>query len=183
AVSDLSVPVGNREFVTSQFNDIFTTEPLSADETRVRTIVSTLVTNQFVAFGGPCDRYDRACPGFVPGLFGFDTHGVRANASMIATPNVLRRGYIMRTCEEILAIDAAVTNALAAASLTASSNRDTSNIGLLADVFMPGRPPSAQASAALLSVAEAGAANGFSALDQWRFVMLSLCEASFFEML
>jgi len=181
-VSSVAVTVGTREYVSSQLTDIFLIEPLSTDETRIQTIINDLVKVQFVAFGGPCNRYDAQCPGFTPGLIGFAGHDSRINATATPIPNVLRKGYIIRACEEILAIDASVNNALSKVGLTTSSTRTDTNIRALADLFYPGRNLTTEGVSALMNVATVGAGAGLTAVDQWRFIMSSLCEASYFEM-
>ncbi len=184
ALATNTVPLGTRTHTASSFRSIFgPVEAPSAVDNLVATTINSLLQNQISALGRPCNRYDNdgisttlTCPEG-------QLSTINSLAQMLPSTNVLRKGYTTRACNEILARDRAVVNALARASLTVAAPVNSSNVRALFDLFTPGIAPPASVLNSLVGVGADARDNGLTAVDQWRFVIYPLCVSPLLDLL
>jgi cytochrome c5 len=167
------VLVGTRSYVASFFRTIFVSNSgtLAADTT-INAKITNLLLNQPGALGGTCQKNDETVTDPICRTKISETF----NGDMLPNANALRRGYITRACEEILAIDQGVINALEKAGLAAASATDATNIAKAFGVFSIGRPLPASVSTKLQAV---GASATLTAgVDRWRFILYAICRSA-----
>lgn len=167
-----TIILGTRYYVASRLRALFS----SATNDAASTKVNQLVDLQPAAFGGPCVPYEgaSACSG---------DRLVNRIAPVQPPANVSRQGLLIRTCQEVLAIDAAVNRALQHVTLLSTASATTQNLSQLAEVFMPGKPLDSATLNSLLQVFQTAKAQQLSNLDAWRFTLLPLCRATLAELL
>lgn len=156
---------------------------ISADEINVLNVIKNKATKQGLAFGGPCGRYDRAdfndretCIELGEPYGG--NHKLTAAFAMAGPTNALRSAKYRHLCENVLELDGAVLTALNHAGLSPSSSVNSSSVAQIFDLFFPGRPLSSEVSKALIHVGQSSKSLGHSATDNWRFVMLAICNSA-----
>ncbi len=167
------INIGHASYMTSTLTMLFV-NPASATSanTSIKSKINSLVTQQIASMGGPCSRYEDNCPG-----------GDRSSAPEVPLSNAIRKGYLIRSCEEILSIDEAVITALSQISLPPNSAASDLNLSNTLNLFFPGRAVSDDVLSALRSQHQAALNFGQTPLDAWRFVFLSLCTSPMMEML
>lgn len=192
AVTSAKPLIGNRYFVASNLSAIFVSEDGDKADRDILAVINENILRRPEAFGGGCSRYDADC---VPQPCGLGKSvdectvelEVKSKAESSPTTNVLAKGYMVRTCEEILAIDKAVVTALNNSEVRNDLQLDplpnSTNIAAFADFFFRGQPTSAEAINQTVSLANQAAIQGLSTGDQWRFVMLSICQSSSADLL
>jgi hypothetical protein len=188
-VSTSDVPVGNRHLKASLFTEFFVADQSDRDtaDEQIISIIDENLRSRVEAFGGNCSRYDSDC---VPEPCGMGrterTCKMELEVKVSALPappsNVLAKGYLVKACEEILAVDKAVQTALERAQLRTEllpePEPNQANVAILLDFFFRGRPVAPAAIVQTTAVATAAASSGMNHLDQWRFVMLSACQST-----
>lgn len=175
-LTDLRPVIGNRNYLASLLEDIFVA-PLDSRiqaDTNILNRIRTLVFNQTAALGGPCSRYDAACPG---------TIATNREAEVLPLPNALRKGYMIRACEEILAINRAVDNVMAKVELQMAAAGDRQNFSKIYDLFYPGRSAPVDVVDTLVAIHSDAKGKGLVNRDAWRFSFLAMCKSSQFEVL
>ncbi len=171
--ADDKINIGHAGYMTSTMTMLFVNPALATTSTSsIKNKINSLVNLQISSMGGPCSRYDDICPG-----------GDRSSAPEVPLSNAIRKGYIIRSCEEILSIDEAVMTALTQISLTPNSAASDVNLSNTLNLFFPGRAVSDYVLAALRAQHQAALNFGQAPLDAWRFVFLSLCTSPLMEML
>ncbi len=170
---EVKATIGTRTHASSSFQDIFI-DPNNVDNTALN-IITQNILNQPGALGGPCSRYEDDCPG------NRDTHVVTVAAGVNPLGDTTRKGYTSISCEEILSINRSVVTVLAKVGLAQSSGRNANNVQQLATVFFPGVALNSASVNALIGVASAAQAKAMNGLDQWRFVMTSMCKSSLLD--
>ena len=171
--TDDKINIGHAGYMTSAMTILFVNPALATPSTSaIKNKINTLVNLQISSMGGPCSRYDEVCPG-----------GDRSSAPVVPLSNAIRKGYIIRSCEEILSIDEAVMTALMQISLAPNSAASDVNLSNTLNLFFPGRAVSDNVLAALRIQHQATLNFGQTPLDAWRFVFLSLCTSPMMEML
>lgn len=175
-VSDPIIPLGNRTYLESLYNDLFvaTSNP-TADDTKIKNLTSSLLLKQVVAHGGPCLKYDASC----------NTSQADTAPFALGSPsgNSMRKGYTTRTCEQVLEIDKSVTNVLGKVSFTVSTPINQTNVQTLFLLFNPGKTPTSAVLTSLVNIGTAAKNSGYSTTDQWRFTLLPLCLSSTLDIL
>lgn len=144
----------------------------SAQSTTIKARIKALISNQVASMGGPCNRYEGNCPG-----------GDQSSAPMVPLSNAVRKGYIIRACDEVLSQDEAVTTALANVNLVATSAATDANIISVLNLFFPGREITADILSDLKTQHQAAIGLGQTTTDAWRFVFVGLCTSPLLEML
>ncbi|MBK7842539.1 MAG: fibronectin type III domain-containing protein [Bdellovibrionales bacterium] len=169
-------PIGTRVYVVSTFTDLFLPEVAqrTAADTPILNLINTLLLDKTGALGGPCRKYETRCVGDL---------NENIAAPMLPTPSTLRKGYMTRACEEILAKDRSVQNALSRAGITITSTADTTNLRRLFDHFYPGHNPNTKILSSLVSVVIDSRTKGLGDLNAWRYAMVPLCVGSALELL
>ncbi len=172
--SDERMRIGNRLYIASTLQDIFGASAMAP----VTTLISAPAN--YEVLGGPCNGYSDI------GVINYGTLSIgsdcasNASAQVQAIPmvNSARGALITRACNLILNADAAVLNAATLAlgnSVTTATipAMNAASIQKTYDLFYQGRPMSTAISADLLAVANFGT----TALESWRFTLLTLCYA------
>ena len=169
-------PIGTRVYVVSTFTDLFLPEVAqrTAADTPILNLINTLLLDKTGALGGPCRKYETRCVGDL---------NENIAAPMLPTPSTLRKGYMTRACEEILAKDRAVQNALSRAGITLTAAADTTNLRRLFDHFYPGHNPTTEILSSLVSLVIDSRTKGLGDLNAWRYAMVPLCVGSALELL
>ena len=150
------------------------------------TAVNALVLAQNAAFGGPCDIYNGVFKGY-EGYFKQETVGgdcpsmADTQDPMVPSPSSARAAFMIRTCDLIVSQDAAVYNAAGLAEgvtgLTSLSAAPTSTqINALYSLFYDQTPDPSEITA-LASVSAQATSLGYPAIESWRFVLQTLCNA------
>jgi hypothetical protein len=169
-------PIGTRVYVVSTFTDLFLPEVAqrTAADTPISNLINTLLLDKTGALGGPCRKYETRCVGDI---------NENIAASMLPASSTLRKGYMTRACEEILATDRAVQNALSRAGITLAAAADTINLRRLFDHFYPGHNPNAEVINPLITLVNESRTKGLGDLNAWRYAMVPLCVGSALELL
>ncbi len=167
------INIGHADYMASVMTLLFV-NPASASgsATNIKGKIDTLVANQIPSMGGPCNRYEGNCPG-----------EDLSSAPMVATSNAIRKGYLVRACEEILSIDEAVITALSKVSLGPMAPASDANLRSISNLFFPGREISSAILLDLKAQHQAALSMGQTPTDAWRFVFVSLCTSPLMEML
>lgn len=161
--ADAQIRLADRNFVSSTLGQIYGVTPANT------ATLNGLVTTQIGLFGGPCDYYDGDCQ-----------MRSESQTGVIPTMNAARGALQTRACDELNSVDANVTYAVGALDLgqySASSIPGADGLVAAYQAFHPGAVPGAQATASLQTVLTAAQANRYAPIDQWRFVLLTLCLA------
>lgn len=167
------INIGHAGYMASAMTLMFVNPSSSSSAaTNIKTRINTLVTAQIPSMGGPCNRYEGNCPG-----------GDRSSAPMVTVSNAIRKGYLVRACEEILSIDEAVITALSNASLGPAAPASDASLLAITNLFFPGREISNNILIDLKAQHQAALNLGQTSTDAWRFVFVSLCTSPLLEML
>ncbi|MBK8205015.1 MAG: hypothetical protein IPK68_22865 [Bdellovibrionales bacterium] len=169
-------PIGTRVYVVSTFTDLFLPEVAqrTAADTPILNLINALLLDKTGALGGPCRKYETRCVGDL---------NENIAALMLPAPSTLRKGYMTRACEEILAKDRSVQNALSRAGITLTAAANTTNLRRLFDHFYPGHNPNTAIISSLISVVSDSRTKGLGDLNAWRYTMVPLCVGSALELL
>lgn len=167
------INIGHADYMASVMT-LFFVNPASASgsATTIKGKINTLVAKQIPSMGGPCNRYEGDCPG-----------GDLSSAPMVTISNAIRKGYLIRACEEILSIDEAVITALSKVSLGPMAPASDANLRNILNLFFPGREISSLILIDLKAQHQAALNMGQTPTDAWRFVFVSLCTSPLLEML
>ena len=192
AVRLANAVIGNRYFVASNLAEIFVSLEGDRADQEIGAIINDTVLSRPEAFGGGCSRYDSGC---VPQPCGLGKGveectvalEVKSRAASTPTTNVMAKGYMVRACEESLAVDKAVLTALNKSEVRNETQLDpvpnVVNISAFVDYFFRGQPTSADAINQTVNVATQAALQGMSNADQWRFAMLAICQSNSADLL
>ena len=172
STTNVAAPIGNAVYMASVLTEIFDSGGVSAENKKIKEIITSYVENQRLAFGGPCLRYDKDCPG-------------KDLSVALVNPNssVLRKGYYTKACREILSIDLAVSNALSKVGLTTSEQATSINLGKVFRFFYLGRTPSSEIYTKLATIFQKAKAQDKTQIDAWRYTLLPLCVSSSIDLL
>jgi hypothetical protein len=144
------------------------------EENYLKNIIESLLKNQFEALGGPCRKNDFSqidTENFCMRLYDLSPQ----ESPMLPNVNMMRRGYITRTCEEILSLDRSLTNALKKVNLTTKSKIDDKSLKLIFDLFHPGKVPSTEIISALNKIGNKSQLTSDN--ERWQGVMLTMCQS------
>jgi len=181
--------VKNRYLLSSDLIDFFVNEDLpTADDTAIKTIINSLITNHPEAFGGNCQRNDEGCTPTICGLASDvnDCRGklnISAKGEPVPQVNAISKGYINRACEEILFYDRAVENVLQKSGLTFTSSISEDNVSTLSLFIYSGKALPSTAINQSIAIANNAKALGLGLTDQWRFIILPYCVSSLIHLL
>lgn len=158
---------GGRKFVASRLRDIFGATS--------NTIVTSLIENDAGNFGDPCDKYSRDFNGNQN--FGDCRDLAESQASLVGPATAARESLVVRVCTKITQDNAAVTNAVTLAIGATAITRAVAagDIQAMYDLFYPGRLAASTTSAALKGIATEVEQKAYATIDQWRFILLTLC--------
>ncbi len=173
------VLIGSRTLVASAFTNLFVSDAgTAAADPTIRAKIAALILQQPGSFGGVCTRND-ATPEDQTCM---SQSGTTTSGELLSSPNVLRSGFIARTCEEVLSIDQSVSNLLQKAGLTTASPIDAANsIPKVFDLFLPGTVLPAAVTSSLLAISVD--ADLITPVDKWRYVIYAICRSSRFDLL
>ncbi len=165
--SDAQPRHGGRKFVASKLRDVF---GATANDPVVR-----LVDNDAGNYGDPCDKYSRDFNGNQN--FGDCRDLGESQASSVGPATPTRQSLTIRACTKITQSDAAVINAvtLAVGSDATARTLTAGDIQSLYDLFFTGRLAQTTTTTALKAIATSVEQKAYVSLDQWRFVLLTLC--------
>jgi hypothetical protein len=187
--AQVGLTLGNADFMQSTFTALFVSDANTADDQAIASTIGALIGGQVASIGGACRRYDDYCP--VKGEVDIDEYDTgiwnddpdQSGTAFDPASNAMRKGYLVRACREVLDNDTAVTNALSTAGLTTSSGCDDAAVSALCGQFFPGTAVDGDVKAALEAGFSGARSSGSSALDAWRFTLLTLCTADAVEIL
>ena len=186
----LSVRMSDRYYVSSVLTNTFGPS--------VSGTLINYVKSKMDYFGGGCDQYDRNVNSALSCL-NDDCDNVSCSGSLvinnqIGNSSVIRQGWIMRSCEEIAGNDAAILfavqniynqaplivvvgSARPIGSLTAGTVPAPNNDSLVLAyaLFYRSVAPNAAIISSLTDIASKETTNNF---EKWRYVLLSLCTTS-----
>lgn len=171
--------IGTRTYLASTLESLFVaeSEERNSEDNKILQVILNLILKQSGALGGPCQsRYEGSieCPGSAK---------LNNTAEMLPLPNSLRKGYMLRSCEEILAKDRAIHNALEKSKIETTSTADPGKISQVFNLFYPGRLPTSEVINELVNSHDIMLTKGQGPLNAWRFTLLSLCKSSMLELL
>ena len=180
AVTEASAPVSpGYSILNSRFELFLSENPADTPNTTIRNAYTNGIMKNSEFTGGICQ------PNQDP--VGCKTTAARLTMGLGAAvnPNLssMRRGYITKTCEEILSLDIAVTNILAKRNLTVASDFSTANISTVFQIFAPGRTPPAGVISSLTSLGTAGKSLSGQSREGWRFVLNTICTSTVADLL
>jgi hypothetical protein len=177
-VSAYTPTIGTRFHMESALTSIFVASSSpTTDDTNIQTRIRNLVGNKAGAIGGACSRYD-SCAG------NESQHETNVQAQSLPQSQAMRKGYIVRACEEVLSLnDKAVVNALSRAGLTTASAVNATNVNRMFEVFYPGKIPTSEVTTALVGIGMDAASRSYTAVDQWRLTILPLCSSAQLDLL
>lgn len=184
--SSFRTPVSNRYLLASQLQNFFVAiDNPDASDAKIQGYIDTFVTSHPEAFGGNCSRND---PGCIPRPCGNDNACTgQLDASQIAEPDptigTTRKGYAIQVCEQILAVDKSVQTLLSGAGLSANSPPTAASVETLLGYVFPGQTVNGSVKTVLLNVSATSQKAGLSSLDQWRYLILPVCQSTSFDLL
>ncbi|MCB0420873.1 MAG: hypothetical protein KDD61_07750 [Bdellovibrionales bacterium] len=175
-LAEIKPIIGTRFYLESTFEDLFVAPAAqrTTGDTQILNKIKTLIVNQGAALGGPCRLYDSSCPGSLDD---------NREAEALPAANALRKGYTIRACEEILAINQSVNNALAKVQLTVTSQASQQNIAKVFDLFFPGKDFTQNELNSIARIHQSCKNKGMNDINSWRFSLLGLCKSSLLEVL
>lgn len=185
-VTNFKPTITNRYLLASSLQEIFIADQnKDSNDTAIDSIIFKMILQKPEAFEGNCNRNDSNCLVDDSKKVIICGAGVsadctsqmlsRSTANMNPTSSPIRKGYMIRVCEDILAIDKSVQTALIKSELTQASPVSTANILLLMKFFYSDRMTDSAVANELLKISVEAQSKGLSSLEQWRFIMLPLC--------
>lgn len=173
--------LANRYQMAAHLKELFiaATNP-DASDTQIQIQIDNLITNHPEGFGGNCSRNDPGCVA-APCAGGATCRGlltISQTAQVSPSASAIRKGYHIQACEKILAIDKAVTTVSAKAGVDPQLVPDVAAINKLILFMARDRAQDLNSSTKLLSVATTLSAASASNFDQWRGVILAICQAA-----
>ncbi len=170
---DVKINLGNAHYMTSTMKSIFLNPAsTSVQSNTIKDRIAKRISNQILFLGGSCNRYEGNCRN--------ENH---AEAPFKAITNPVRKGYIVRACEEVTSQDEAVTTALGKAGLSVIATADMTSVKTIYNLFYPGRTVSNEAVNNLINLHQAAIGLKQTPTDAWRFVLYTLCASPMMEML
>jgi hypothetical protein len=177
--SNTQLRLGDRKLVFSVMNQIF---PNSSTA-----ILNANVLNQVSYFGGSCDPYNRAsCPSTPcsdPNNKNSCPYGANYQdshlygAATIPSATTASEALRIRSCEEILAQDAAVNEVRTSLGASTVNAPTRNHLKSIFQLFYDGKEPPVEVLNALEKVSIEARTNTTpaAALDGWRFVIYTVC--------
>jgi hypothetical protein len=179
--------ITNRYALASVLQEFFVADNGGdANDTKIQGLITSLVLNHAEAFGGNCSRNDPGCIPKPCGISGSTCIGqLNTNQSAEITPSAgtVRKGYMIQVCEQILSVDKSVQNLLGKAAISSATAPSDASITALLQYALPGQPVDPATLDKLKAVAASGAQANLGSLDQWRFVILPICESNALDLL
>ncbi|MGZ3742989.1 MAG: c-type cytochrome [Pseudobdellovibrionaceae bacterium] len=178
--------ISNRYLLASQLNELFVASSnLDSNDTSIQTTINSLIMNHAEGFGGNCSRNDPGCVANPCANNGTCRGKLNSseNAEVNPSSSPVRKGYLIQACEKILTIDKSVGNLGLKASIDITQSPDLSTLNSLALFVFRELPPDSSVINQLLTLATTAKSGGMAPLDQWRFVMLALCQSSSMDLL
>jgi hypothetical protein len=164
--------LGNRDYITSFFREIFTT---AGQESSLDAILREEVRPHLNAFGGACSMYstlgESDCTLQDP--LGLDTNDMALPIGQSSSAS--REAWRLRACDRILDLPDAIAAAISKIPNASSSGVPSSaDISGAFDLFYPGQVPDASVTGALQSLVAESAGNAHAA---WQTLLLALCRS------
>lgn len=179
--------ISNRFAAASLLQELFVADTgKNASDTQIEGFINTYITNRPEAFGGNCSRNDAGC---IPKPCGLSDSscigklGSSQNAEVVPTAGSVRRGYMIQVCEKILAIDKSVTNLLGKAQINSTTAPTAATITNLLQFILPGQTLNPAIPNKLKDLATDANTQGMNTLEQWRFVILPICQSNYIELI
>jgi hypothetical protein len=178
--------ISNRYLLSSQLHELFVASTnLDSNDTTIQNTINSLVMKHPEGFGGNCSRND---PGCLPNPCANNGAcrgqlSTSQNAEVNPSSSPVRKGYLIQACEKILSVDKAVNNLAQKAAIDVTQAPTLATLKTLALFAHRERPQDSAALDQLMSLANSAKTANMNVLDQWRFVMLALCEASTSDLL
>lgn len=159
-----------RTQVASTLRQIF------GSDTAQSTIIDQLISVQFAGMGGgPCDPYAS-----IPTIGSEDACTFGGLSQLPAVPgyNSIRGALVTRACNLLTVNDPAILNAVALSNPSVNPRQvlpaDTDLVAVFS-LFFPGQIPSEEILDAMRKIISSVKSINGTALDAWRFVLLTLC--------
>ena len=184
----IDLRLGNRFFVVSFLENIFGQENISRAGGRLYDklkhnkypITTEYILSKRSVWGGGCDIYDLSEESI--GVLEFPKNhchftGDPINPNLILGSSVVREGYRIKTCEEILSIDSAIDHALSQADISSGVSPAPESISKVYSLFFPTRNTDNDDFMALSTELVNLGQNDFASTSQehWRYILLTLC--------
>ena len=169
--------MGHRGYASSVLKEVFSDPTDLAHTNSIHTIVDQWITSKMTIFGLACNQYGTA--------LGADCEGEPANINgqMQKPSDVVRQSMRIRACEEILGIDRAVTVALSKVSVDAATAPKFKQILSASTLFFRGDAPSDVVISSFVQLSTELGALGEPAGEQWRAILIELCQMPEWELL
>ena len=178
--------ISNRYQLASQLKQFFvkTTNP-TANDLKIQTVIDNLIFNHPEGFGGNCNRNDPAC---LPSACGNDSTckgnlNIRQNSEIIPSASAIRKGFLIQACEQILSFDNSITNIASQTGIDINSQPDSLAINKLANFIYRNHTLDSSSVNGLTNLSTKIKSLGLNNLDQWRMLLLALCQSSSAELL
>lgn len=175
---DAIAPTGTAYHSADSLRKIFLPAPGTSGYDAINSKINNYVNSRNTVFGHPCTRYDN--PNYGDSSVCADTE-LGPIAQSLPVTSAVRKGFLIRTCTELVSRNLAVETALSRAGLNVNSTVSFENVRMLYTFMYHGRIPTNAAINALVNVGTA--ASAMSGHDKWRFILLPLCEANNGEIL
>lgn len=178
--------ISNRYQLAAQLKQLFVSSVNpDSNDTQIQTAIDNLITNHPEGFGGNCTRND---PGCVPNPCAQSTScagklSTSQNAEINPSASAIRKGYLIQSCEQILSVDKAISNLAVQATVDITKLPDTTSVSHLSAFIYRNRPQDSGSVTQLLTLANTLQAAGMNSVDQWRMLMLALCQSSSIDLL
>jgi hypothetical protein len=177
----------NRQMLVSNLKEIFTVDTgQDTSDAAINTVINNLVDSHPEAFGGNCSRHDNNCvkvcgPREDPTCMG--VYDVLVNASPTPYESVISQAYLTQTCEQILNVDKSIQTVISKSGVTQIVAPNFTDVSAVMRFINRDKPVDSTSVNALIDLGNQSRFNGYSILDQWRFVLLPLCLSTAGELL
>ena len=182
---NIDLRLGGRFYVVSFLEEIFGKDNISNSPEgyyRKSGELYPLTVEFFISkrdlLGGPCDIYDMSEND--SGELEFPSRHCHLNSSSINTPmvvgpSVVRDGFRIRGCEEIMNINASIDHALEKASVISGDGDVREDLIKIYSLFFPSRPHGGESFNAVIDSLNNVYGSLESPYEGWRHVLLTLC--------
>lgn len=184
ALNVYALQLMNRHMISDKFRHIF-----FSSVAEIETIISANISMQPVMFGGLCTVNHRNCAWVrgTDGSFGFQVNvdGIRSTApgvSFLGSVNIVREGYLFKTCEQIIAKNSTTSGLLSRLNIDIQSNAATNaDVEKITRVMFSGRKASEEVNLAAIALFSEAKAKGLDSLSAWKLLVLGFCQSSMIE--
>ncbi len=173
---DTQLRLGTRKFVSSKLVNLF-------GATEAQTIVDQKINSKPGIFGGSCDLLAGTMTALPSaGYLGDCAERPESHAPPIGVATSQRMALSIRSCDQLVQSDTAIHNAAKAAlgvstSPVASRFPNDADIAAVYGFYYRDRALDTPVADALRGVVTAAAGQGYSSIEGWRFLIMTLCKS------